>query len=202
MLIQVNLLQLRKLCIQASFLLLPGGIYSQTFTPVTVTGFNHDVVAEAGTSSLTTTSVCIDGPTISNKVIYTNNFKTLNGFGGGGLPDNGTISNATAGNYQMAPYTGNNTLLLQRTQSGDLTLTTPSKFTRIRVLALSTEGASLINAKLTFSDGSSTTALTNYTLGDWFNNTTNLVLSVLDVVQEPRRHQVQMLIPLIQDYII
>jgi gliding motility-associated-like protein len=45
------------------------------------------------------------------------------------------------------------------------------------VLALSTEGSSLINAKHTFSDGSTTNSLTNYTLGDWFNNTANLVLS-------------------------
>jgi len=177
MLIRINLLKLRKLCIQLPFLLLPGIIYSQTFTPVTVTGFNHDVVAEAGTSSLTTTSISIDGTTVSNKVIYTNTFRTLNGFGGGGLPDNGTINNATAGNYQMAAFNGNNALLLQRTQTGDLTLTTPAKYTRIRVLALSTEGSSLINAKLTFSDGSTTNALTNYTLGDWFNNTANLVLS-------------------------
>ena len=162
---------------QFLFLFIPGIICAQTFTPVTVTGFNHDVVAEAGTSSLTTTTISMDGPVASNKVIYTSTFKTLNGFGGGGLPDNGTIVNATAGTYQMAAYTGNNALLLQRTQSGDLTLATPSKYTKIRVLALSTEGSSLINAKLTFTDGSTTNALTNYTLGDWFNNTTNLVLS-------------------------
>ena len=35
----------------------------------------------------------------------------------------------------------------------------------------------MINATLTFTDNSTTTALTNYTLGDWFNNTTYLVLS-------------------------
>ena len=157
-------------------LLIPGFIFAQTFTPVAVTGFNHDVVAEAGTSSLTTTTIAMDGPTVSNKVIYTNTFRTLNGFGGGGIPDNGVITDA-AGTYQMAPFTANNALVLQRTQTGDLTLTTPAKFTKIRVLCLSTEGASLINAVLTFSDGTTTNALTNTTLGDWFNNTTNLVLS-------------------------
>jgi gliding motility-associated-like protein len=177
MLITRSLLKPKGLFVQFLFLIFPGFIYAQTFSPITVTGFNHDVVAEAGTSSLTTTSISIDGPTVSNKVMYTSTFRTLNAFGGGGLPDNGTIVNATAGTYQMAAYTGNNALLLQRTQSGDLTLATPSKYTRIRLLALSTEGSSRINATLTFSDGSTTNALTNYTLGDWFNGTANLVLS-------------------------
>jgi hypothetical protein len=118
MLITRRLLKSKGLFVQFLLLIFPGIISAQTFTPITVTGFNHDVIAEAGTSSLTTTSICIDGPTVSNKVMYTNTFKTLNAFGGGGLPDNGTIVNATAGTYQMAPYTGNNALLLQRTQSG------------------------------------------------------------------------------------
>ncbi|MBS1511580.1 MAG: gliding motility-associated C-terminal domain-containing protein [Bacteroidetes bacterium] len=158
-------------------LLLPAFLFAQTFTPVTVTGFNNDVVAETGTSSLTTTTISLDGPTVSNKVMYTNTFKTLNSFGGGGIPDNGLITDATGNTYQMASFNANNALLLQRTQSGDLVLSTPSKFTKVRILCLSTEGTSLVNGVMTFSDGSTTNAFTNYSLGDWFNNTTNLVLS-------------------------
>jgi hypothetical protein len=162
------------LCI---FLILQtGNIFSQPFTPVPVTGFNHDVVAETGTSSLTTTSISLDGPAVSNKVMYTVTFRTTNGFGGGGIADNGTITDA-AGTYQLAAYNANNALLLQRTQSGDLNLTTPAKFTSVRVLAFSTEGTSLVNATLTFTDATTTSVLTNYSLADWFNSTTNLVLS-------------------------
>ncbi len=177
MLMRLNLVKPVRFLLQLCLLIVSLPAFSQTYTPVTITGFNHDVVAEAGTSSLTTTTISMDGPTVSNKVMYTSTFKTLNGFGGGGLPDNGTIVNATAGTYQMAAFTGNNALLLQRTQSGDLTLATPASFSKIRILATSTEGASLINAKLTFTDGTTTNSLTNYSLGDWFNNTTNLVLS-------------------------
>lgn len=176
MLIRFQRLKLKKLFVQLSLFIFPGIIYSQTYTPVTVTGFNHDVVAEAGTSSLTTTTISLDGPAVSNKVMYTNTFKTLNGFGGGGIPDNGVITDA-AGSYQLAAYTGNNALLLQRTQTGALTLATPSKFNKVRVLCLSTEGSSLVNVVLTFTDGTTTNAFTNYSLGDWFNNTTNLVAS-------------------------
>ena len=44
--------------------------------------------------------------------MYTNAFRLINLFDGGGLPDNGTITNA-AGTYQMAAYTGNNALIVQ-----------------------------------------------------------------------------------------
>lgn len=155
--------------------LLPATALPQ-FIPVVVSGFNHDVVAESGTSSLTTTTVSLDGVTVSNKVIYTQTFRTLNSFGGGGIPDNGTITSG-ADSYQLAPYNSNNALVIPRNQNGDINITTPAQYSKIRVLCFSTEGSSLVNAILYFSDGSQTTALTNYNLGDWFNNTGNLVVS-------------------------
>jgi gliding motility-associated-like protein len=151
-------------------------IFAQSFTPVGVNGFNQDVVAEAGTSSLTTTTMALDGVASSNKVCYTNTFRITNGFGGGGLPDNGTITDAF-GTYQLAPYTGSNCLLLQRNQAGDLFLNTPASFSVIRVLGFSAEGPSQINVTLFFTDGTSTTVLTNYALDDWFPGVSNIVIS-------------------------
>lgn len=159
------------------FCLLTGLVsFSQPFVPVAVTGFNHDVVAETGTSSLTTTTIALDAVPASNRVMYTNAFRITNAFGGGGLPDNGTITDAS-GTYQLNSYAANNALLLQRTQTGDLTLTTPAKFSTIRVLGFTTEGTSLINVTLHFTDATTTNALVNHSLSDWFNNTGNLVLS-------------------------
>ena len=123
---------LRRCCIYLLFTLVSGTAFSQ-FSPVVVTGFNQDVVAETGTSSLTTTTTSLDGVTISNKVMYTVGFKTTNAFGGGGIPDNGIITDAS-GSYQMAAYNGNNSLVLGRGTSGALTLTTPAKFNAIRLL--------------------------------------------------------------------
>ena len=154
---------------------LPNFCYSQTFTPVTVTGFNQDVIAEAGTSSLTTTTTALDAVPASNHVIYSLAFRIANGFGGGGIPDNGTIINGTS-TYQLANYTGNNALLLPRSQSGTFTLVTPAKFSALRLLCFSTEGSSLVSGVINFSDGT-TTAVPSFTLNDWFNNSTNLVLS-------------------------
>lgn len=146
------------------------------FSPVPVTGFNQDVVAETGTSSLTTTTMALDAVPASNRVMYTNTFRISNGFGGGGLPDNGLITSG-ADSYQLADYAASNALLLQRTQTGDLGLVTPDKFSRIRVLAFTTEGTSLVNIVLTFTDGTTSIAATNYALSDWFNATANLVIS-------------------------
>ena len=148
---------------------------SQTFTPVSVTGFNQDVIAESGTSSLTTTTTALDAVPASNHVMYSAAFRTANGFGGGGIPDNGTIVNGTS-TYQLANYNGNNALLLPRSQSGTLTLVTPAQFSALRVLCFSTEGPSLVSAVINFSNGT-TTAVPSFTLNDWFNSTTNLVLS-------------------------
>lgn len=159
-----------------ALLLFPAAVFAQLFNPVPLTGFNHDVVAETGTSSLTTTTSALDGVTVSNKVMYTAAFRLLNLFDGGGIPDNGTITDA-AGTYQLAPYNSSNALIVQRSQNADLSLITPAKFTVIRVLCFATEGTSPVNVNLFFTDGSTTTALTNYALGDWFNGTTNLVLS-------------------------
>ena len=149
--------------------------FAQYF-PVVIGGFNNDVIAESGTSSLTTTTSALDGVTVSNKVMYTETFRTLNAFGGGGIPDNGVIADAS-GAYQLADYTANNALIVPRSQNGDLTITTPAQYDHIRLLCFTTEGTSLLNINLFFADGTSTTALSGYSLGDWFNGFTNLVLS-------------------------
>ncbi len=152
---------------------IPG--FSQ-YNPIVISGFNEDVVADAGSSSLATTSIPVDGVTVSNKVMYSVTFRNQNLFGGGALPDNGSIINAS-GSYQLSPYNANNALLLPRGQNGDLIITTPAKYTALRIAGFSTEGPSQVNVTLYFSDGTSTTALTSYILQDWFNGTSNVIES-------------------------
>lgn len=143
-------------------------------TPVPLTGFNQDGIAEGGPSSIATTTLQLDG-SFSNKVMYTNAFRTFAGIAGGGLPDNGTIVSG-GDTYQLAPYNGNNALYVYRNETRSLSLVTPASFARIRVLALTTEGASSLNVRLNFTDGSFTDYLANYSLPDWFNGATNVVL--------------------------
>ncbi|MFN0082175.1 MAG: hypothetical protein ACKVOM_06615 [Ferruginibacter sp.] len=102
-------------------------IEAQTFTPITISGFNQDVIAESGTSSLTTTTIALDEVTISNNVMYSQTFRTNIGFAGGGLVDNGTILSG-ASTYQLAAYTGNNCFLVSRNQNSNIGIATPSKY--------------------------------------------------------------------------
>ncbi|MCB9056886.1 MAG: hypothetical protein H6549_13640 [Chitinophagales bacterium] len=93
---------------------------SGQFTPVPVTGFNQDAIAEGPPSSLSTTTMELDGAS-SNKVMYTVFFRNFGGLFGGGLPDNGTIVNG-ADTYQLANYNGNNALYVKRNESFGLDL--------------------------------------------------------------------------------
>src|SRR5882757_1199929 len=72
------------LCLFFSLFFLSENLSAQTFNPIAVTGFNQDIVAETGTSSLTTTTICADGVGVSNKVLYSVAFRTANGQTGGG----------------------------------------------------------------------------------------------------------------------
>lgn len=146
------------------------------FNPIVVGGFNHDVIAETGTNALSTTTIALDGVPASNNVMYSQSFRTTNGFTGGGLPDNGTITDAS-GTYQLNNYGNSNALIVPRNQNGDLLINTPASYRAIRLLCLSTEGTSLINVKLFFTDGTSTNALTNVSVSDWFNTSANTVLA-------------------------
>ncbi|WP_207494987.1 gliding motility-associated C-terminal domain-containing protein [Aridibaculum aurantiacum] len=133
--------------------------HAQTFTPVTVTGYNEDVVADGtGNSSLATTTREMDAFTPSNFVICTQQFATANAITGGyGIPDNGTITSGTR-QYQLAPL-GNGTapvnsvLYLMKNETGTLTLTTPAAFSQLSFLGLATEGAASVSAIVTYTDG-------------------------------------------------
>lgn len=162
--------------LQAMLFILISMTSKAQFAPIAMGGFNHDVVAESGNSSLTNTTIAMDGVPASNNVMYTLGFASANAFGGGGLPDNAIITDA-AGSYQFASYGNNNALIVPRNQNGDLTFNTPASYSTLRVLCLSTEGSSLVNVKLFFTDGTSTNALNNATVNDWFNTAANTVIS-------------------------
>lgn len=144
------------------------------FTPITITGFTQDVVAETGPSSLATTTMEIDGLTSSNKVLYSEVFASFASIAGG-LPDNGILVNG-GDSYQLASYNSNNALFVKRNQTFELTASAPASYGKIRLLAFSAEGSSTLNIGLGFTDGTFTPYLTNYLISDWFNGTSNVVV--------------------------
>jgi gliding motility-associated-like protein len=146
--------------------------YAQTYTPIAVTGYNHDVVAETYPNSLTSTDTVLDA---TNHIMYSQAFATAGSFAGG-LPNSGLITDAAnVHQYQLASYASNNILNVMRGASRTMSLATPAAYQKLSVLAYSTENASTINITVNFTDGTSTSYITNYTLPDWFFGTVNVV---------------------------
>ena len=154
-------------------MLAPSWLLAQ-FSPISIGGFNQDVIAESGTSALATTTIEMDAISPSNSVMFSAAFAAQNGLTSG-LPSNGTIVNG-GDTYQLAPYNGNNVLFVRRSQSADLTVSTPASYAKIRLLAFSTEMSSTLNISLGFTDGTTTSYLNNVNLQDWFNGSGSIVL--------------------------
>ena len=149
-------------------------VVAQTYTPIAVTGFNLDAVAETYPNSLATTTQALDQVVSGgNSVMYTTGFAASAGFTGG-IPNNGLITSGTK-TFQLEPYTGNNALFAPSSTSNTLTLVTPAQYSSVSLLVFSTEGSSTINVIFNYTDLTSSN-VGNYTVQDWFNGT-NAVLS-------------------------
>ena len=157
--------------------LFSGGYYfSQTYTPVTVSGFNLDAVAETYPNSLSCTTQALDQVVAGgNSVMYNAAFAAAASFGGG-LPNSGTIVNA-AKTFQLMPYNGNNALFVPSSSTNTLTLATPASYSNLSFLVFSTEGSSTINIRIVYTDLTVTNA-GNFTVQDWFNGTGAVITGI------------------------
>jgi gliding motility-associated-like protein len=151
-------------------LVMATGSLAQTYTPINITGFNQDGIAETGTDATAVTTTSLD---LSTNIMYSSLFGAINGLGGG-LPMNGTIVNGTK-TWQLQPYTVNNVLYLSAGAAqantmawGNFTLATPASYKAVNLLLFSTERESTINIVCNFTDGSTYNA-GNYTIEDWFD---------------------------------
>ena len=132
---------------------------SQVFMPLSVQGYNHDVIAEgSGHSTLVNTSMAMDVIVPSNYVICTKQFANANGLPAGyGIPDNGVIATKrNRFNLVMADGRGeslrNNTLFVRKGQTGELKLVTPVRLSMLSILGLATEGTATMTITLHFAD--------------------------------------------------
>lgn len=143
------------------------------YTPLTLTGFNQDVIASGtGIANLSTTAG-VDGA--NNAYIALNYRNTAAGsVTTVGLPVNRRLINSgvTGLEFLMADYIGNNSLRLPaQGLSGTLTLTKPVKATNLYASVASGSGDSTVSAVINFTDGSSQSAST-LSLLNWYSNGT------------------------------
>lgn len=109
-------------------------------------GWNADIVAEA-TPASTKTSRAIDG---ADRAFYSQALRS-----DGGLPTRRLITSANEGRrYRLAPYDGQNALVLQgRGNKGTLRLATPVETSELFILATSGNGSSALTVTLSYTDG-------------------------------------------------
>ncbi len=150
------------------------------FVPITVTGYNQDVVVEAGAVNDPTThyanAVTASMDTGTTKTFFTWYESGLPGGTGGGLPVAGVFTSLAdpAAQFQLSPYTGLNALFLDAaTTTGTLTLATPAQYAALSFLTSSALGSAtspVLALTINFSDGTAPLTGLSVITPDWFDN--------------------------------
>jgi hypothetical protein len=158
---------MKHLCLLAAGLALSSLCLSAANTPITLSGWNRDIIVEAGASAPYSSAASpFDVP--NNYGFY------AAGLPGGtrGLPASRTFTSLADGTtvFQFQPYTANNVLQLSASASslGTLTLTTPGIYSSLSILAAAANsGASMGNLVIHFAD-SSVSPVLQFNNSDWF----------------------------------
>ncbi|WP_294209959.1 T9SS type A sorting domain-containing protein [uncultured Chryseobacterium sp.] len=144
---------------------------AQQYQTIPLNGFNADVIANGVGSSAASTNSDVDGVNyafVSKDFQLTASSTALTY----GLPTNGLINSAAASpaglSYQLASYSGNNSLrLLNVGDNGTLTFTTPKAAVNLYMLASSGSGASKVDVVVNFSD-TTTQTFSAIDISDWY----------------------------------
>ncbi|MDB5233141.1 MAG: hypothetical protein JWR44_134 [Hymenobacter sp.] len=164
---------------------------AQTYTPVPLTGFTHDIIANGPGAVSASTTADIDGAAATGGTGYALMAQDYVGPAGQvpnsttypaathpALENSGLITSAlnSAITYQLASYTSNNALRLNgASATGTLSFATPSPAAELYVIGTSGNAASVLDITVTFGDGT-TQVFPSQTIGDWFaTGQTNVV---------------------------
>ncbi|GAB3582189.1 hypothetical protein GCM10027345_26020 [Hymenobacter daeguensis] len=147
-----------------------------TYTPVAVTGFTEDIVANgAGRANTSTTSPADQGVSGNRFAYVAPTFVSpVSGAATRSLPANGVINSVmTPGlSFQLADYASNNSLRLAGSASGFLNLATPQAAQTVWVAGASGNGQTSgtpVNVTVLFTDGTNQAFVIS--APDWFGGT-------------------------------
>jgi trimeric autotransporter adhesin len=141
---------------------------AQTVTPVPVTGFTADVIANGPTFAGSVTADVDSG-----SYYFLNQSFTAFGTPTNYLPNSGSFVSAASAlvSFQMADASVNNSLRLDTIgETGTLTFVTPRTAAIVYLLATSGGSAATINVTLNFTDGT-TQLVTGINVPDWYGGT-------------------------------
>jgi Ig-like domain CHU_C associated/Secretion system C-terminal sorting domain/Periplasmic copper-binding protein (NosD) len=138
------------------------------YNPITVTGYNADVVANGVGAASASTTHDVDSVNyafLAPDYQLTSSSALPTVF----LPGTGLINsvNTSGLSFQLAGYGGLNNLRLQTTSSGVLNFATPSSATIVYLLACSGSGSSIATVTIKFADNS-TQVFSNVNFNDWY----------------------------------
>jgi hypothetical protein len=156
----------------ASFLMVFQKTTAQNLQTISIqSGFNADVIANGIGTSLSSTTNDVDGV---NYAFISRDFQLTSGSTPltYGLPINGLINSVVASPaglyYQLASYSGNNSLRLENTNdSGTLLFNSPLAAVNLYMLASGGSGACTVNVTVNFADATSET-FTGIAISDWY----------------------------------
>ena len=155
-------------------LFLVAGVHAQNMTPVTLTGWNLDVVVEKTAAGPPFTRFASEVCPGDGNAFYETDLPTY----AWGMPSSGAFVSLVGDRtmFQLQPYTNKNALVLNSATgltNGTLTLTSSATYSRIAILAHSCNATTQTGTvTLNFSDGSSAT--TTYFAPDWMNGSTSV----------------------------
>src|SRR5215207_6777866 len=114
---------------------LAGPAAAQVFLPIPVTGYNRDVIADAGGTAAATTTGPFD---LTEYVLYQQGFNPAAPTRG--VPANGTIVTSPTRAYQLGPIAGDNSLRVPPQTVHTLTLATPARYEALSLLLAAAVG--------------------------------------------------------------
>lgn len=150
----------------------------QQVRPITMTGYNEDVVAN-GTSAASTSTSTRAVDQAPGYVFFANGYSNpSNSTGTNGLPANGLFTSAqsTDRTYQLASYSSNNVLLLRSSSdnanggatSGTFSFSSSfqSNYATLYVVGTTGSGTGTVNYQVNYSDATTSSGTLNFP--DWF----------------------------------